>query len=75
MIWAVMVFPRNPSTCCSFSSSSSDHPWHELSFFEKELLRALACGQAEAEETQPLCETLTVRGVNQLGDLLAVPGT
>lgn len=24
------VFPRNPSTCCSFSSSSSDHPRCEL---------------------------------------------
>lgn len=27
-----------------------------LSASEKELLRALECGQAEAEETQPLCE-------------------
>lgn len=29
MIWTVMVFPRYPSTCCSFSSSSSDRPRYE----------------------------------------------
>lgn len=41
----------------------------EASVSEKELLRALACGQAEAEETQPLCAIYPELGLTTSEDL------